>query len=67
MNTFASWKQRRTERKAKIMAKAHSDSIDRQLEEESKNFRRQHNVLLISSCSRLSTLVTVYTQLVQTG
>ncbi|KAH9970774.1 G-protein alpha subunit [Russula compacta] len=49
MNPFASWKQRRMEKKAKILAKAHSDTIDRQLEEESKNFRRQHNVLLIST------------------
>ncbi|KAI0288653.1 guanine nucleotide binding protein, alpha subunit [Russula brevipes] len=56
MNTFASWKQRRAEirekRRAvmqrKQRAKAHSDEIDRQLEE-SRNFEKQNNILLISA------------------
>jgi hypothetical protein len=73
MNTFASWKQwraeirekRRAEMQRKQRAKAHSDEIDRQLEE-SRNCEKQNNILLISSCSHPS-LATVCILFVQTG
>ncbi|KAH9958144.1 G-protein alpha subunit [Russula dissimulans] len=49
MNSLPSWKQRQATKRAKLRAKAHSDEIDRQLQEQSKDFRQQHNVLLIST------------------
>lgn len=48
MNIFASWKQRCEVKRAKRRAKAKSDEIDSQLEEETKRRRQHHDVLLIS-------------------
>jgi len=51
MNSLPSWKQRRAKRRAELRARARSDEIDHQLQEQSKDFRQkpQHNVLLIST------------------
>jgi len=49
MNVFTSWTQRRAEKRTKRRAKAQSDEIDRQLQEESKLCRQKHDILLISS------------------
>jgi len=46
-NTFASWKQRREVKLARPRAKAKSDEVDSQLEEEGKCRRQHHGVLLI--------------------
>jgi hypothetical protein len=51
MNVVAFWKERRAEKRARRLAKAQSDEIDRQLVEESKHRRQRHDILLISSCS----------------
>lgn len=48
MNIFASWKQRREVKRVRRRAKAKSDEIDIQLEEEAKRRRQHHDVLLIS-------------------
>ncbi len=53
MNVVAFWKERRAEKRARRLAKAQSDEIDRQLVEESKHRRQRHDILLISSCSHL--------------
>jgi hypothetical protein len=50
MNIFTSWKQRRAGKRAKRRAKAQSDEIDHQLEEESKHRKQEHDILLISPC-----------------
>jgi hypothetical protein len=50
MDVFTSWKQRRAEKRTKRRAKAQSDEIDRQLQEESKLCKQKHDILLISSC-----------------
>jgi hypothetical protein len=55
MNIFASWEQRRAEKRAlkqaEQRAKAKSDEIDRQLQEERRRRSRekQHDILLIGS------------------
>jgi len=49
MNVVAFWKERRAEKRARRLAKAQSDEIDRQLVEESKHRRQRHDILLISA------------------
>ena len=53
MNILASCKQRLAERRAERLAKARSDEIDRQLQEEclaNREQPKQHDILLLGSC-----------------
>jgi chromosome condensin MukBEF ATPase and DNA-binding subunit MukB len=50
MNILTSWEKRRAKKRAERRAKARSDEIDRQLMEERRRHKQQHDILLIGSC-----------------
>ena len=47
MSVLASWKAQRARKRAAKRAKAYSDEIDRQIQEDSKKCRRECDILLM--------------------